>query len=80
MYFVVNRNEFSIKHLQELLKLDLKTKEYKRLETKFTSHDMLTYGPDGVLYYEGGSPTKFPCLMKLDTTTGQVHAGHKGPR
>ncbi|XP_022335106.2 dipeptidyl aminopeptidase 4-like [Crassostrea virginica] len=67
----VNGDSVVLKKKEELLKLDLKTKEYKRLETKFTSHDMLTYGRDGVLYYEGGSPTKFPCLMKLDTTTGQ---------
>lgn len=57
---------------QEILKLDIKTKEYKKLETNCTSHNMLTFGQNGELYCEVGSPTKFPCIVQLNTLSGEV--------
>jgi hypothetical protein len=59
-------------YVQDLFKLDMKTKEYKKLETGGTSHNMLTCTGSGELYCEVGSPTKFPCIVRMNTQTGEV--------
>lgn len=80
--WVFGRPDFSVepsdggtvimKRKEEILKLDIKTKEYKKLETNCTSHNMLTFGQNGELYCEVGSPTKFPCIVQLNTLSGEI--------
>ncbi|XP_061173138.1 uncharacterized protein LOC133182344 [Saccostrea echinata] len=56
----------------EIMKLDVKTKECKKIEVGYTSYNMLNFGWNGKLYCEVGSPTKFPCIVQLNTQNGEV--------
>ena len=58
---------------QELGLLNMNTKEYKAIDTGFTSHSKLALTQDGKsVYCDAGSPTKFSCLVKVEVQTGKV--------
>ncbi|XP_062609453.1 uncharacterized protein LOC134271236 [Saccostrea cucullata] len=61
-----------LKKKGEIMKLDVKTKECRKLEIGYTSYNMLTFGLNGELYCEVGSPTRFPCIVQLNTENGVV--------
>ncbi|XP_052057887.1 uncharacterized protein LOC127698463 isoform X4 [Mytilus californianus] len=56
----------------ELGVLNMKTKEYQKLDTGFTSHVCMNLTADGHVYCVAGSPTKFECVIRINLETKEV--------
>ena len=68
-YFCMEGPKFC---LQELGVYNLNTKSYKVVDTGFTSHTFVRVGGNGMVYCVAGSPTKFSCVVQINTQTGKV--------
>ena len=51
---------------------NLKTKSYRAIDTGYTSHTFVNVGGNGHVYCVAGSPTKFSCVVQINTQTGKV--------
>lgn len=57
---------------KELGVYNLKTKSYRAIDTGYTSHTFINVGGNGHVYCVAGSPTKFSCVVQINTQTGKV--------
>ncbi len=46
--------------------VNMKTKKYTAFQTGFDDHHFVQYSSDGNIYCVAGSPTKFPCVIRVD--------------
>jgi len=44
----------------------MKSGQYKKLETDFTSHRFVNLTSAGEVYCWAGGPTKFPCILQVN--------------
>ena len=58
--------------LQELVVYNLNTRMYRTIDTGFTRHTFINIGGNGTVYCVAGSPTKFECVVKINTQNGKV--------
>ena len=60
------------KTFQELGIYNLKTEQYRAIDTGFTSHNFVNFAHNGMIYCSAGSPTKFTCVVEIDPHTEKV--------
>ncbi|CAH1792051.1 unnamed protein product [Owenia fusiformis] len=64
--------DIAVLYAGELGILNLRTREYRTVETGFKSHEFLAFQGNQKICGVGGSPTQFPCVISVNTNSGNT--------
>ncbi|KAK3595972.1 hypothetical protein CHS0354_032487 [Potamilus streckersoni] len=57
---------------EEIGILNMTNGSYRKVETGFKTHSHVSVVGDGTIYCVAGSPTQFPCIIRVNSTSGKV--------
>lgn len=57
---------------KELGVFDMNAKQYRKIDTGFTVHNYINLSPNGDIYCCAGSPTRFSCIIRIESGTDKV--------